>query len=134
MRCQLVDLDLAELADVADALAAQGGEVGGDARGALEVDDAGEGLVEEGADGLDGEGAGLGLDERMIGQQDGREVLGEESADRQSVDHGLVAHVHLAAADDLGHILEVRVRGRLGSLTGMGDHMHLGRSAPRWQP
>jgi hypothetical protein len=60
VRGELVDLDLAELADVADALALEGAEVGGDAR-RLEVDDAGEGLVEKAADGLDGEVAGFGL-------------------------------------------------------------------------
>lgn len=60
MRGQLVDLDLAKFADVADLLALEGGEVGGYARG-LEVDDAREGLVEEGADRLDGERAGFGL-------------------------------------------------------------------------
>ena len=58
---ELVDLDLAELADVADALALERGEVGGDAA-VLEVDDAGEGLVEEGADGGDGEVTGFGLE------------------------------------------------------------------------
>ena len=64
VRRQLVDLDLAELADVADALALEGAEVGGDAR-ALEVDDAGEGLVQEAADGRDGEVARLGLSSRF---------------------------------------------------------------------
>lgn len=60
VRRQLVDLDLAELADVADALALEGAEVGGDS-GRLEVDDAGERLVEQASDGEDGEFAGLGL-------------------------------------------------------------------------
>lgn len=60
MAGELVDLDLAELADVTDALALEGGEVGGDAA-VLEVDDAGEGLIEEGADGRDGEVTGFGL-------------------------------------------------------------------------
>jgi hypothetical protein len=53
-------LDLAELADVTDALALERGEVGGDAA-VLEVDDAGEGLIEEGADGGDGEVTSFGL-------------------------------------------------------------------------
>lgn len=57
---QLVDLDLAELADVSDALALEGLEVRGDA-GRLEVDDTGEGLVEETANGRDREVAGFGL-------------------------------------------------------------------------
>lgn len=60
VRGQLVDLDLAELADVADALALEGAEVGGDA-GVLQVDDAGEGLVEKTANGKDREVASLGL-------------------------------------------------------------------------
>ena len=50
MRSQFVDLNLAELADVTDALALEGAEVGGDAR-VLEVHDSGEWLVEETADG-----------------------------------------------------------------------------------
>lgn len=58
---ELVDLDLAELADVADALALERGEVGGDAA-VLKVDDASEGLVQEGADGGDGEVTSFGLD------------------------------------------------------------------------
>jgi hypothetical protein len=60
VRSEFVDLDLAELTDVADALALEGAEVGGDSR-VLEVDDTGEGLVEEAADGEDGEVAGFGL-------------------------------------------------------------------------
>lgn len=66
MARQLVDLDLAELADVADALAAEGGEVGRDA-GGFEVNDAREGLVEERADGRDGEVAGFGLGCVLVG-------------------------------------------------------------------
>lgn len=58
---ELVDLDLAELTDVADALALERGEVGGDTA-VLEVNDAGEGLVEEGADGGDGEVTSFGLE------------------------------------------------------------------------
>jgi hypothetical protein len=58
---ELIDLDLAELADVADALALEGREVGGDAA-VLEVDDTGEGLVEERAYGRDGEVTSLGLE------------------------------------------------------------------------
>lgn len=58
---ELVDLDLAELTDVADALSLEGSEVGGDAA-VLEVDDSGEGLVEEGANGGDGEVTGFGLE------------------------------------------------------------------------
>lgn len=57
---ELVDLDFAEFADVAYAFVFEGVEVGGYAAG-FEVDDAGEGFVEEGTDGLDGEGAGFGL-------------------------------------------------------------------------
>lgn len=57
---ELVDLDLAELTDVADALSLERGEVGGDTA-VLEVDDTGEGLVEEGADRGDGEVTSFGL-------------------------------------------------------------------------
>ncbi len=60
VRGELVNLDLAELADVADALALERAEVGRDAR-LLEVDDASEGLVEEAANRGDGEVASLGL-------------------------------------------------------------------------
>lgn len=60
MRSELVDLDLAKLADVADALALERAEVSGDAR-VLQVDNAGEGLVEKAADGDDREVASLGL-------------------------------------------------------------------------
>lgn len=60
VRGQLVDLDLAELADVSDALALEGLEVGGDA-GRLEVDDTGERLVEKTANGCDREATGFGL-------------------------------------------------------------------------
>lgn len=52
--------NLAKLADVADLLALQGAEVFGDSA-VLEVDNTGEGLVEERADRGDGEVAGLGL-------------------------------------------------------------------------
>lgn len=65
VRCQLVDLDLAELADIADALALEGAEVGGDAR-VLEVDNSGEGLVEQTADGQDGEVTSLGLSVELV--------------------------------------------------------------------
>lgn len=67
MRGQLVDLDLAKLADIANLLALERAEVLGDA-GVLEVDDAGEGLVEKRADGDDGEVAGFGLvrDEGLV--------------------------------------------------------------------
>lgn len=57
---ELVDLDLAELTDVADALALERGKVGGDTA-VLKVDDTSEWLVEEGADGGDGEVASFGL-------------------------------------------------------------------------
>jgi hypothetical protein len=51
---QLVDLDLSELADISDALALEGLEVGGDA-GRLEVDDTRERLVKKTANGRDRE-------------------------------------------------------------------------------
>lgn len=60
VRGQLVDLDLAKLADIADAFALERAEVRGDA-GRLEIHHAGEGFVEQAADGRDGEVAGFGL-------------------------------------------------------------------------
>lgn len=51
---KLVDLDLAELADISNALALEGLEIGGDA-GGLEIDNSGERLVEKTADGRDWE-------------------------------------------------------------------------------
>lgn len=60
VRGELVDLDLAELADVSNSLALERAEVGGDAR-VLEVDHAGEWLVQEAADGEDREVPSLGL-------------------------------------------------------------------------
>jgi hypothetical protein len=59
---QLVDLDLAEFADVADSLALEGLEVGGDP-GRLEVDDTREGLIKKTADGRDWKATGFGLRE-----------------------------------------------------------------------
>lgn len=84
MRGEFVELDLAELADVADALAAKGGEVGRDARGG-EVDDASERLVEEGADAGDGEAA---------------------SGGGEGVNHGFEAEIDFSGADDFGDVLE----------------------------
>lgn len=60
VRGELVDLDLAKLADVADSLALERAEVGCDAR-ILEVDNTGEGFVQETSDGEHGEVASLGL-------------------------------------------------------------------------
>lgn len=60
MRGQLIDLDLAELADVADTLALERPEVGGDSR-VFEVDDAGEGFVQKAANREDREVAGFSL-------------------------------------------------------------------------
>lgn len=53
---KLVDLNLAELADISDALALEGLEVGGDA-GRLEIDNSGERLVEKTANGRNREAA-----------------------------------------------------------------------------
>lgn len=86
---QLVNLDLAEFADITDALTHEGAEVGGDA-GGLEVHDTGEGLVEKGSDGLDGKAA---------------------SFASEGVDHGLEAKVNFAATDDFGDILSRMVSG-----------------------
>lgn len=55
---ELIDLDLAELANVANALALERSEIGGDS-GVLEVDDAGEWLVEKTSNGDDREVASL---------------------------------------------------------------------------
>lgn len=60
MGSELIYLNLAEFAHVTNALALEGAEVWRDAR-VLEVDDAGEGFVEERADGDDGEVAGFSL-------------------------------------------------------------------------
>ena len=60
MRGELVDLNLAKLADIADALALEGAEVGG-YTGVLEVDNTGEGLIEKASEGNDGKVACLGL-------------------------------------------------------------------------
>ena len=91
---------LAEFADVSDLLALQRAEVLGDTA-RLEVHHTGERLIEQGADGGDGEVTGLGLQ----GSQscsglyfDGRVTH------RQGVDHGLETHVDLSATDDLGNI------------------------------
>lgn len=60
VRGELVDLDLAKLAYVADSLALERAEVGCDAR-VLEVDNTSEGLVQKTSDGEHGEVASLGL-------------------------------------------------------------------------
>lgn len=78
-------MDLAEFTDVAYALALEGVEVGGDAR-VFKVDDAGERLVEEGPDGLDGEVASFGLEEARSG------VL-----ERQQMNEGVTARVWIMA-------------------------------------
>jgi hypothetical protein len=83
VRGELVELYLAELADVADLLALEGGEVGGDAGGG-EVHNTGEGLVQERSDGSDGEAT---------------------SSGGESVDHGLEAEVNFAGSDYLSDIL-----------------------------
>jgi len=80
---QLVNLDLAKLSNVADLLALEGAEVGVDAA-ALQVDDTSEWLVEQGADGEYWKITGFGS---------------------KSVDHGFQAHIDLASANDLRHIL-----------------------------
>lgn len=55
--------DLSEFTDVADSFALEGTEVRGDAA-VLEVDNTGEGLVQQGTDGGNRELAGLGLHKR----------------------------------------------------------------------
>jgi len=87
VRGEFVDLDLAKLADVANALALEGAEVGGDAR-VFEVDNTSEGFVKKTADGLDGEVSSLG---------------------GESVNHGLEAKIDLSSADDLSDILDKSV-------------------------
>ena len=58
---ELLDMtNLSELSNIADPLALQGAEVLGDSA-ALEVDNTGEGLVEQGANRRNGEVAGFGL-------------------------------------------------------------------------
>ena len=59
---ELLDMtNLSELSNIADPLALQGAEVLGDSA-ALEVDDTGERLVEQGANRGNGEITGFGLD------------------------------------------------------------------------
>lgn len=105
VRGELVDLDLAKLANIADSLALEGAEVGGDAR-ILEVDDAGEGFVEKTTDGLDGEVSSLGLG--GVSSCDGCAVVQGLSYSK-SVNHGLEAEVDLASTDDFSNILTVLV-------------------------
>jgi hypothetical protein len=105
VRCQLVNLDLAELADVADALALERAEVGRDAR-RLEVDDAGEGLVQETANGQDWEVAGFGL---MSTSAKLMASMAQMKTYSQGVDHGLETKIDLASANDFGHILEQKL-------------------------
>jgi hypothetical protein len=73
---------LAELSYVADFLSFQASEIGRDAA-VFEVNYSGEWLVEEGANGGDGEAASFGS---------------------ESVDHGFETHVNFARTDDLGDI------------------------------
>jgi hypothetical protein len=74
--------DLSELANVSNLLTLQGAEVLGDSA-VLEVDDTGEGLIEQRTDRSNGEVTSFGS---------------------KSVNHSLEAHVDLAATDDLGNI------------------------------
>jgi prephenate dehydratase len=60
VRGKFVDLDLAELADVANSFALESAEVGCDAA-VLEIHNSGEGFVEETTDRLDREPTGFGL-------------------------------------------------------------------------
>ena len=96
---RLSEAHLAELANVSDLLALEGAEVLGDTT-RLEVHDTGERLVEERADGGDGEVTSLGLEDISHVQS---QTLWR-ATHSQGVDHGLEAHVDLAATDDLSHI------------------------------
>lgn len=60
MRSELVDLDLAKFTDVADSLALEGSEIGGNSR-ILQIDDSGEGFVEETSNRNNGEVASFSL-------------------------------------------------------------------------
>jgi hypothetical protein len=60
VRSKLVDLDLAKLSDIADLLALQGAEIGGDAA-VLEVNDTSERLVEQRTNRQDREVTSFGL-------------------------------------------------------------------------
>lgn len=93
--------DLAELANVTDALALERCEVGRDTA-ALQVNNTGEGLVEQRADGKDGKVASLGLSRGSAGAIEERVSI----THGEGVNHGLEAHVNLAGADDLSDILE----------------------------
>lgn len=98
---ELLDMtNLSELSNIADPLALQGAEVLGDSA-ALEVDNTGEGLVEQGANRGNGEVAGFGLEvfRQLLLYRNARMVTHSKG-----VNHGLVAHVDLATADDLSDI------------------------------
>lgn len=91
--------NLAELAHVADPLPLQGTEVGGDSA-VLEVHQSGEGLVEQGSDGVDREVPSfrLGLLVSPSFPYPSRATYSK------GMDHRLEAHVDLAAPDNLGHV------------------------------
>lgn len=96
--------NLSKFPNVADALSVQGLKVGSDAR-FLEVDDAGERLVEERTDRGDGEATSLG---------------------GQRVDHGLEAHVDLAGSNELGNIFSIPL-DMLAVDEGGGEQKRTGR-------
>lgn len=92
--------NLAKLSNIADLLALQGAEVLGDAA-VLEVDNTGEGLVEQRANRGNGEVTGFGLIHSPLTLLHRNTRIVTHS---KGVDHGLVAHVDLATADDLSDI------------------------------
>jgi len=92
--------DLSELANVSNLLTLQGAEVLGDSA-VLEVDDTGEGLIEQRTDRSNGEVTSFGLHPVSILMSIGTETASTHS---KSVNHSLEAHVDLAATDDLGNI------------------------------
>lgn len=101
VRCQLVDLDLAEFADVANTFSLEGAEVRRDAR-RLQVHDASEGLVQKATEGKDRESTGLGLREKC---ELASGMFSSRKPYRERMDHGLEAEINFAGADDFGNIL-----------------------------
>ena len=96
---------LAKLADVTDAFALESAEVGCNPR-IFQVDDAGEGLVEERADGEYREVAGFGLSRTISGWFSVEKPVWSITYG-QSVNHGFESQVNLAGANDFSDIARV---------------------------
>ena len=117
VRGQLVDLDLAELAHVADAFAFECAEVRCDTR-RLEVHHSSKWFIEQAADRSDREVSGFGLwlvppgtsvtaPKHMVG-------IGYSTTYRESMNHGFESEICFSSSDDLSHILQTRSASVLG--------------------